>query len=58
VLNGEMDKLTIHSLRANLRWTRQRLKQAKDAPTRKKFEAEIAQIEKDIRREGEKKGKA
>jgi hypothetical protein len=53
-----MDKLTIHSLRANLRWTRQRLKQAKDAPTRKKFEAEIAQIEKDIRREGEKKGKA
>ena len=58
ILNGEMDKSVVHSLRAQLRWTRQRLKQSKDAATRKRLEAEIAQIENDIQREGKKKRRA
>lgn len=54
-LNGEMDKSQLHSLRANLRWARQKLVGEHDSAKRRKIEAEIMRIEAEISKEAERK---
>lgn len=54
-LEGELDKSTLHQLRANLRWTRLKLEKEKDPATRKKIAHEVAQIEAEIKKEMDKK---
>ena len=52
-LRGELDKSTLHQLRANLRWKRQELQKEHDHSKRRKIEAEVAKIEAEIKREVE-----
>jgi hypothetical protein len=57
VLSGADDKSAIHQLRAKLRWARQRLANTKDGSGRRKVEAEIGEIEANIEREVERRGR-
>jgi hypothetical protein len=54
-LEGELDKSQLHQLRANLRWARKRLTAERDPAKRRKVEAEVADIEKEIKQEVDKK---
>jgi hypothetical protein len=54
-LEGELDKSTLHALRANLRWARQKLAAEREPVKRRKIESELSLIEQNIKYEVERK---
>lgn len=54
-LEGDLDKSTLHQLRANLRWARQKLGVEREPVKRRKIESELSLIEQNIKYEVERK---
>ena len=53
-LNGIGEKSPLHQLRANLRWTRQRMMGERDVHKKKALELDVMNIEREIKVEAEK----